>query len=279
MFKDTSTAVFSHNMAGRNGGAFYNYYSNIIFEAESITQFIENTANYFGGAVQSFRGNVSFDGTSSTDFNSNYADQGGAISVHEGKLIFKDYSNITFNSNFAKEGGGIYLYNYSYIAFHDESKTTFSNDITASKNDAITAKNNTIITFDDKSTVSFINNKSILDATAYPISIFNSVIIARRSFIALFNDQPAKWCTNTCIPYPSNYAGKADVSVDYTGTVWCSNEKGFICESRKCRCKNLEDMLVNIENGSLVKLSNKIKLSSIIKLGVFKVFLSLDVTT
>ena len=266
MFKDTSTAVFSHNMAGRNGGAFYTYYGNIIFEAESIAQFIKNTANYFGGAVQSFRGNVSFDGTSSTDFNSNYADQGGAISVHEGKIIFKDYSNIKFNNNFAKEGGGIYLYNYSCIAFHDESKTTFRNDITASKNDAITAKNNTIITFDDNSTVSFINSKSMLDATAYPISAFNSTIIARRSFIAVFNDQPARWCTNTCIPYPSNYTGKADISVDYIGTVWCSNEKGFICESRKCRCKNLEDMLVNIENGSMVRLPNEIKLSSIIKL-------------
>ena len=266
IFKDTSTSVFSHNMAGSNGGAFNAYHGSIAFEGNSIAQFNENTANYFGGAIQSFRGDVSFDGAPSTDFNNNYANQGGAISVHGGKITFKDYSTTAFNNNFAEEGGGIYLYNYSYITFQDESKTILSNVITARKNDVIIAKSNAIITFDDKSTVSFINNKSIFDATVYPISIFNSTIIARRSFIAIFNGQSAKWCTNTCIPYPNNYTGKADISVDYIGTVWCSNEKGFICESRKCQCKNLEDMLVNIENGSLAKLPNKIKLSSVIKL-------------
>ena len=58
------------------------------------------------------------------------------------------------------------------------------------------------------------------------------------------------------------------VTIDSNGAVWCSysNEKSFICLSKKCYCSNLEDILNGLTSNTSVNITDNVTLSSVIKL-------------
>ena len=71
------------------------------------------------------------------------------------------------------------------------------------------------------------------------------------------------WCYNTCLPY----TGQGDVvTIDNNGLVWCSNRSAFICESNKCHCRNLKDILQTDVKDNVVNISDKVVVLSSIEL-------------
>ena len=120
------------------------------------------------------------------------------------------------------------------------------------------------INFEDNSITEFINN----NANRYGGTIYNKgakIIITNGNFHVVFNDQLAKWCDNTCL----QYTGEADVIIDRTGIVWCSDQTAFACTGKNCYCRDIGNIISNAKNyASLdnVTISDKAVLSSTIKL-------------
>ena len=298
-FEDSSSIVFDNNIADY-GGAISTSFNDghISFEHNSFTIFSNNTA-YYGGAIYSDdNGHISFEDNSSTTFSKNNADsQGGAIySNRNGHISFEDSSSTMFNNNTAEYGGAMYSVKYGHIDFEEDSTTEFNNNIAiyhggaincftnnvsinefstvifrnniAEYGGAVLAEINSHITISDNSTIIFTTNRATFGATVYSYS--NSKITAKENPTIIFDDHSAKWCTNTCLPY----TGQSDVvTIDGNGIVWCSNQKAFVCLSKRCYCKNLEDLLDNIsirsdtmfnitENVMLLSSAYKLKLSS-----------------
>ena len=185
--------------------------------------------------------------------------------------VLKDNSTTEFSNNRAdNDGGAIHSDLYSIVSFEDSSATTFSNNNALSDNNALTITYSGHIIFDDNCTASFINKKSTDGGIVYPIyTTRNTNVTARGNSTITFNDQSAKWCDNACLPY-SGEDNYYDVRIDNTGIVWCRYQSNFICHSRNCHCKNLEDATPNITNNSLVTLSDKVRLSSAFNLNIFQ---------
>ena len=281
-FEDNSTTEFSNNSGYGRGAIYIIYDTNVSFKDNSTTKFSNNINRaHEGGAIGTYdNSNVSFEDNSTTEFSNN---RGGAISAKQySHVSFKDNSTTKFSNNRVNYNyaGGAISTTDSDVSFEDNSATEFSNN-TLSDICAIASTALKHIIFDGNSTVSFINDISTDGEIVYPISTSiipssfrNSPknakleIIARGNFTITFNYQSVKWCTRTCLPY----SGKDhyNVRIDNTGVVWCTHQGYFKCQSRNCQCKNLEDVIVNITNNSLITLSDKVRLSSAVNFRIIK---------
>ena len=262
-FQENSKTVFSNNYADYSGGgiAIYNH-SNVFFQENSTTVFSDNTVNGYGGGIYIgvYNNNISFQENSNTVFSNNNADFGGGVYIGDSSnMLFQKKSHTVFSNNTANYGGGIYIRLNSVTSFQGNSYTVFSNNtanygggiysllssniffrerstaLFSNNIGTIYAENDCGITFDDNSTVTFNETSGV---TVFSGS--SSKIIAQGNFSVTFNDQSAKWCNNTCLPYDGNFDSTV---IDSDGIVWCNNQRWIYCLSSKCNCKNLEDIL------------------------------------
>ena len=239
-FKENSTTYFTYNTA-IEGGAIYTRFSSIIsFEEDSTTAFTNNTAMLFnGGAISSYQGSISFEQNSVTKFTNNTAaTKGGAIfsiDKYAECISSKGNAHIEFNNNAATESGGAIYSNDNFISFEGLSTTVFSNNIAKICGGALIVVGESEIIFSNNSTVTFTHNSAPVGETVY--CGYNSNVTTKENSTIIFNDVLAKWCTDTCLPYP--YTGQDAVIIDSNGLVMCSNQGAFACLSENCKCKNL----------------------------------------
>lgn len=165
-----------------------------------------------------------------------------------------------FSRSTAYNGGAIHTDIDGHVFFRGNSTSVFHNN-TANNCGGATFGTFSNITFDDKSTVTFTDNKATCGATGSTVySNGNSKIIAKENLTVIFNGQPANWCANACL----QYTGQSDITIDNTGTVWCSSYEAFICLTKKCHCNKLEDMLVSHKDRTVINITDTVTLSSII---------------
>ena len=261
LFEGNSSPVFSNNTADNDGGAIYSN-SYILFDGNSSPVFSNNNANLDGGAIYSRKSYIHFEGNSSPVFSNNTADDNGGAMYFRFycHIIFKENSSAVFIDNTATNyGGALYSILGSNISFEGFSAVVFRNNI-AENGGAVFAIDHSDIIFSDNSTVTFTDN----DVAATVFSNTDSKIIAVGNSTVIFNDLTAKWCNNTCLPYT---AGEGNVvTIDSNGIVWCSDPKAFICLSKKCYCKKLEDLLDGLISNTLVNITDNVTLSSVIVL-------------
>ena len=261
-FENNAYTEFNNSHLKKLGGAIYAYFTHISFKNNSTTQF-SNMAGFLGGAIFAYNSQISFKDKSTTKFSNNSVDYGGILcAFRNSHIYFEDNSAIKFNNNhFDYFGTAIYVFSNSHVSFKDNSTVAFI----LKDNTAISAMSYAKIIFDGNCTVSFISSKSTNGVIVNLISISkNSSVIALENFNVTFNNQSAKWCTDTCLPYPGKE--NDDVKIDNFGIVWCNNPHRFICQSKKCQCKNFKDSIVNIANDAIVTLSDKVILSSAVNL-------------
>ena len=80
----------------------------------------------------------------------------------------------------------------------------------------------------------------------------------------MFNNLPARWCSNICLPYSG---GSDAVIVDNNGIVWCNNQSTFNLIGHKYYCRNLRDILARAKDNQLINITDKVLLlSSVINL-------------
>ena len=115
-----------------------------------------------------------------------------------------------------------------------------------------------LIKFCDNSIVTFTENEAKSGAIAY--SSGNCKIMAMEDSTVIINYLPAKWCTNGCIPYTGQ---NSDATIiDGNGIVWCSDNKAFTCQSKKCHCTKLENILVTTTKVLIIHINETVILSS-----------------
>ena len=260
-FQDNSSAVFSYNNADY-GGAIHSYNnSKISFQGSSFTVLSSNSADINGGAILSNAySNISFEGNSFALLSNNNAKwYGGAIHCYDNSVSFEVNSSTVFSGNSAENGGAVYSGFNSSISFEGSSSTIFSNN-NAKYGAAILVEIHVVMHFIDNCSVAFTNNKATFGATVF--SSGNSKIKAIGQYNVSFNDISAKWCKNTCLPYN----GEGDVTIDSNGIIWCSDPKAFVCLSKKCYCKKMEDLLDGLESNKSVNITDAVTLSSAVDL-------------
>ena len=268
-FKGNSNGIFRNNTAS-SGGSIHSSKGYLHFEETSETTFSLNTA-IDGGAI--FTGaNISFNESSYTLFNNNMAENnGGAIYFHYGSQEFfnsiisfnKSAYTVFSNNNADNNGGAIFTTEKGTVAFSGYSITVFKSNI-ADYGGALLAKLKSNIIFSDKSTITFTDNRATFGATIYSTSKSN--IIAKQNSTVKFDNISPKWCNNACL----HYTAKRDtVIVDVSGTVWCSNQKQFICLMSTCYCNKLEHSLKTpvLHDTNIVIITDRLMtLSSAIKI-------------
>ena len=259
-FKGFSAVVFRNNTA-EDGGAIYSHdNSYILFKGNTSPMFSDNTADRYGGAISSqLISKISFEGFSAVVFRNNIAKDGGAIYSHDNSyILFKGNTSPVFSDNTAdRYGGAITSLSASKISFEGFSAVVFRNNI-AEYGGAVLATDHSDIIFSDNSTVTFTNNKPTFVAPVYS-NVTSKIIVIGNSTV-IFDDLSAKWCNNTCLPY----TGQDDVvTINSNGIVWCSDQKSFICQSKKCHCNKLEDLLVGLKS---VNIKGTVTLSTVVKL-------------
>ena len=262
-FKGNSTAMFNNNNASLyHGGAICTYdNSNVFFEGNTTILFNNNTALLYGGAISTYdNSDVSFEGNTTILFNNNAALHcGGAISNgHNSKIIFEGNFITQFNSNTAVCGGAIGSFYNSITSFKGNSTTVFSNNIAFGNGAVVYAESYSDIIFDDNSKIILINNKAANSTTVYSSEI--SKVMARGNSSVIFNDIPAKWCNNTCLPYTEH---SDVVTVDGHGIVRCSYLGRFTCQMKKCYCSKFER---DFNNDSEIIITGTVILSSAVSL-------------
>ena len=264
-FLGNSTAVFSNNTAN-NGGVICSYNSSLSFEENSLTVFSNNHNPHGskGGVIHSENNcYISFKGNSITMFSNNTAGFGGAIySENNCHISFKENSTTVFANNIVYNSGTVYAENNCHISFEENSTTVFSNN-TAEYGGAMMANYQCGITFDNNAAVFFNNNTAkTRGATIY--STHDPEVTAKGNFSVTFNNLPARWCSNICLPYSG---GSDAVIVDSNGIVWCNNPNTFNLTSNKYYCRNLRDILASAKDNQLINITDKVLvLSSVIKL-------------
>ena len=119
---------------------------------------------------------------------------------------------------------------------------------------ALLAKLNSNITFSDKSTITFTDNRATFGAIIYSTSKSN--IIAKQNTTVIFDNILPKWCNYQYLFYTDQ---DDTLVIDINGTVWCSNQKQFICLMRKCSCNKLEDSLNThiLQHTNIVNITGK----------------------
>ena len=265
-FLGNSTAVFSNNIADNGGVIYSNNNSSISFEENSMTVFSNNHSprGSAGGVIHSENNcNISFKGNSITMFSNNTADFGGVIYFENNcHISFKENSTTVLANNIVYNSGTVYAENKCHISFGENSTTVFSNN-TADYGGAMLANYQCGITFDDNATVFFNNNTAkTRGATVY--SIHESEVTAKGNFSVIFNNLPARWCSNIiCLPYSG---GSDAVIVDSNGIVWCNNPNTFNLISLYY-CRNLRDILASAKDNQLINITdNVLVLSSVVNL-------------
>ena len=265
-FLGNATAVFSNNIADNGGVIYSNNNSSISFEENSMTVFSNNHSprDSKGGVIHSENNcNILFKGTSITMFSNNTADFGGIIySKNNCHLSFKENSTTVLANNTVYNSGTVYVENNCHISFGENSTTVFSNN-TADYGGAMLANYQCKITFDNNATVFFNNNTAkTRGATIY--CTYDSEVTAKGNFSVMFNNLPARWCSNICLPYSG---GSDAVIVDSNGIVWCNNPNTFNLISNKYYCRNLRDILASANDNQLINITdNVLVLSSVINL-------------
>ena len=264
-FKNNSTAIFNNNSAANGGGI--SSYDSLSFEGNSFTRFYNNRATNGGavaaGNIEGSASDLTFSDSSTTTFYNNFATLfGGAVySLSYRPASFKDSSNTKFINNTAYDGGALCSRKYSYISFRGSSYTMFVDNIARHHGGVVFAEDHSDIDISNNSVVTFNNNKATSGAIVY--SFDSSKIIATGNSSVIINNLPAKWCTNACLPYTSQ--SNDIVLINSNGLVWCSNLKSFVCQSEKCYCKNLKDILVGSDS-TVFTITDKVLLSSFISL-------------
>ena len=117
----------------------------------------------------------------------------------------------------------------------------------------------------DYSTVSFADNKAAGGITVFAkhaAAHVPSIKVTGYSSV-LFNHQLAKWYLDACY---QGHTGPHEVRFDKSGTVWCSDKKNFLCESKNCYCKRLRQFLNGIKSNTVVNITDKVISSSMIYL-------------
>ena len=251
-FLGNSTAVFSNNIANYGGVIYSNNNSYISFEDNSMTVFSNNhnPQSCTGGVIHSENNcNISFKGNSITTFSNNTADFGGVIySENNCYISFKENSTTVLANNIVYNSGIVYVENNCHISFGENSTTVFSNN-TAEYGGAMMINYQCGIAFDNNAVVFFNNNTAkTRGATIY--STHESEITAKGNFSVIFNNLPARWCSNICLPYSG---GSDAVIVDSNGIVWCNNLNTFNLISNKYYCRNLKDILASAKDNQLIK--------------------------
>ena len=259
-FKENSSVLFDNNTAGSYGGAICSdsyAFGYLIFAGTSAVVFSNNYAGSHGGAVYTDLriGYLSFEEKSTTAFSNNSAYRGGAIyaSDHE-NLFFKANSTTEFSNNTAISGGALYCI-LAIISFEGFSVTVFSNNTGGATISTVVYSN---VVFSDNSTVTFNNNAK------FGAIIYSNQVMAIGNSTVIFNNHMVKWCNNTCLPYHG--FGREDITIDSDGVVRCGNPRAFICSSKNCYCKHLEDLLDGLTSNSLVNITDNVTLSSVIEL-------------
>ena len=265
-FLGNATAVFSNNTAYYGGVIYSNNNSSISFEENSMTVFCNNHNLHgsTGGVIHSNNNcYVSFKGNSIAMFSNNTADFGGAIySENNCHISFKENSTTVLANNNAYNSGTVYVENNCHISFGENSTTVFSNN-TAEYGGAILAYYECGITFDNSAAVFFNNNTAKTSGTTI-YSTHDSKVTAKGNFSVMFNNFPARWCSNICFPYSG---GSDAVIVDSNGIVWCNNPNTFNLISNKYYCRNLRDILASAKDNQLINITdNVLVLSSVINL-------------
>ena len=286
LFKGNSTAVFRNNIGFINGGAIHSahnsyigfegntspvFSNNVITAANSGAISFNNHGNEYvlnfdgppfsnntdlgGGAIYCNDSNIVFTENASPVFSDNICSyKGGAISFcNNNRISFKGNSSAVFDNNTATiYGGALFFSMDSTIAFEDNSNVVLSNNI-AEFGGAVFAKDHSDIIFSDNSTITFTNNS--------PATVSSNKIITTGNPTVIFNGQSARWCNSTCLPYT-----RQGITINSNGIVWCNDPESFICISKKCHCNQLEVLLDDLKNNTLVKIPNTVTLSSVIKL-------------
>ena len=265
-FEENSTSKFSNNIAMYGGAIKCKYNSYMHFRNNSTTIFNNNIAfktGAGGGAILLYSSNISFEGNSFTMFSDNIASSGGAIYTDYTSMIFLEKKSTTkFSNNTAlKFGGAIYSRSDSNIIFGENSFILFHNNTAHHHGGAVCTEYRSIIKISDNSTVTFNKNKATSGAIIH--SSNNCEIIITGDSSVIINDFLVKWCTDACIPYTSQMNNVLIINTN--GIVLCSNKKAFICVSKKCHCKKLENILVPT-NASIIHINETVSLSSIISL-------------
>ena len=262
-FEGNASAVFINNTADQNGGALYLNNINICFKGNSSTMFSSNNANDSGGAIAALRVIMTFEKFSNTTFIHNTAKLNGRAIYSEHSFVsFKANSTTDFSNNTATNKGGAVNFKSGNISFEGLSVTSFSNNI-ADYGGALSTADHTSINFCDSSVVNFTNNKATFGAIVF--SEKHSRIILTENSTVIYNDMIPRWCNNICLPYPSD---DDVVMIEGNGKVWCSYRNGFICLTKHCHCKKLEDFfpLDVLKHNSLVNITDNVTLSSTILL-------------
>ena len=265
-----STVLFNNNSARLGGALYSNNGINISFVGNSTAMFNNNTADSKGGAMRFYNGHVSFVGNSATVFTDNTACLGGAVNIIFSSISFEGNSNTMFYGNTA-------ILMHQALSFEEKSSTVFSDNVAVYFGGAILTLNLVDFIFDDNSFVTFNNNEAKSGATVlFQNDNFQMTnILAIANFTLKFNDLAVKWCNSTCLPYDKikviDTCNNITI-IDSTDRVWCSNPKIFVCQSIKCYCNNLTDVLVGMKNNSVVNISDKVILSSPIQLSFLQNF-------
>jgi len=261
-FKENSTTMFSNNTAKYGGVIKSEFTGYISFEDNSNSIFSNNIAHFYGGSIMVTNSvHVTIKGNSNVMFNNNEASEGGAVHCYFSMMVFRENSTVTFIDNKATNGENLFL-QYCDIKYVENCMVKFINNIATDSDRAVYAEDQSDITFDDNSTVTFTNNKVAFGASVY--SYRNSKIIVKGNSTIIFNDLFAKWCANTCVKYTDQ---NDVITIDGTGTVWCSDQKAFICLSEKCHCNKLEDILADTKSHTPVNIKeSKVALSSVIRI-------------
>ena len=258
-FEGDTASVFGNNTAESHGGAIYCRDNSYLYFEENSSPVFSNNVAHFGGALSSVKNSyILFGGNSSPVFSTNTADCGGAIhSDGNSYVLFKGSSTAEFSNNIASNYGGAACSLTGNISFEAFSAVLFSNNM-AEYGGAVFTNDHCNIIFSDNSTVTFADNNATFGAT-----VFTHTVITTGNSTVVFNGLTAKWCNNSCFPYSGH--GNV-VTIDSHGIVWCSDQKAFLCLSKKCYCNKLEDLLDDLKSNTIVNITDNATLFSVIEL-------------
>ena len=287
-FKENSSAVFSNNSAGHDGGALNT--GSISFDDNCSAVFSNNIAND-GGAILILYSNsiISFKGNSKSVFSNNTASNGGSIHTIHGHLDFKGTSITVFSNNNAIDGGAIYT--KAYISFDGHTYTVFNNNIADNNGGAIFfqysgSERYGAISFKENSSMVFSNNtadnyggaiftaeKGVLSFNGYSTTLFKSNTADYGGAISSKVNSHVKFSDDSTIIFTNNRAiFDATVYSTSNSNVIATNESTVIFDNISAKwCNNAclhytgQSDTVVIDGNGIVWCSNQKQFSCLTK--------------
>ena len=247
------------------GVPLYSYFnSNISFGENSITTFsikfkptsltaIPHSSPFYHGkrSYASFKekrdgaiysdNHISFEGNSTTTFNFNTDTN-----------VYLNFPNSRITVYYDSIGKAA-VFCLGRVYFRGSSTSTF-NDITTNDFPKYTLLFGHTIIFDDNSTVNFNKQSNKGDFIA------SFKIIEKGHSVVAFNYLVLSWCTlNICNRInASMLVGSASIKINFDGKVHCTNSSAYVCQSNKCHCENLKDIIQAGAHNNLLDISNKV---------------------